>query len=153
MKRLFLLALSIIFILMTTACGIQSRQDEVLYSLGRYESKQVWTHGEFQDYSDFGKYSYSSISIDQNPYFQIVLAADVDTIYTYIDNFEGWIDAYRNNDPNDELVINYSFDRSIIDTEDYFYIYEGENYPKYGCYDVWVFDVQTKVLYYFHNNI
>ena len=153
MKRLFALVLSTIFALMITACGLQTREDKVLDSLGKYESKQVWTHGKFQDYTDFGKYSYPSISIDQNAYFQIVSAADIETIYDFIDDFERWIDAFRNNDPNDELVLNYSFDRSIVDTQDYFYIYEDENYRKYGCYDVWIFDTQTKMLYFFHNNI
>lgn len=153
MKRLALSILMIILTLTTTSCGIQTRQDEVLSSLGKYDSKQVWTHGEFQDYTDFGKYSYSSVSIDRNIYFQKVSTTDTQTICAFINNFEDWIDTFRNNDPNDELVSNYSFDRSIIDTEDYFYIYEGENYPQFGCYDVWFFDSQTKILYYFHNNI
>ena len=153
MKRLLLLALMTILVLTTTSCGIQTRQDKVLNSLGKYDSKQVWTHGEFQDYTDFGRYSYSSVSIDQNSYFQKVSTTDTETICAFIDNFEDWIDTLRNNDPHDKLVSNYTFDRSIIDTEDCFYIYEGENYPQFGCYDVWFFDSQTKILYYFHNNI
>ena len=129
MKRLLLTALIITLVLGVTSCGIKTRQDEVLSSLGKYDSKQVWTRGEFQDYTEFGKYFYSSVSIDQNNYFQKVISTDTETICSFIDNFEDWIDTFRNSDPKDELVLNYSFDRSIIDTEDFFYIYEGENYP------------------------
>ena len=153
MKRLLRMVLVITLVFSATSCGIQTRQDKVLSSLGKYDSKQVWTHGEFQDYTDFGKYFYVSVSIDQNNYFQKVTSTDTETICSFIDDFEDWIDTFRNNDPKDELVLNYSFDRSIIDTEDFFYIYEGENYPQFGCYDVWLFDSQTKILYYFHNNI
>ena len=153
MKRLLLMVLVITLAFGATSCGIQTRQDKVLSSLGKYDSTQVWTHGEFQDYTDFGKYFYASVSIDQNNYFQKVTSTDTETICSFIDNFEDWIDTFRNNDPKDELVLNYSFDRSIIDIEDFFYIYEGENYPQFGCYDVWLFDSQTKILYYFHNNI
>ena len=153
MKRLFVLVLSAIFTLMITACGIQTRQDKVLNSLGKYESKQVWTHGEFQDYTDFGIYTFSVVELNGSSYFSAVAESDIETITAFVDNFENWINCFENSDPTDELVLNYSFDRSIVDAGDYFYIYEGENYPKYGCYDLWIFDTQTNTLYYFHNNI
>ena len=153
MRRLLLLAFAIILGLMTTSCSIQTRQEKVLNSLGKYDSKQIWTHGEFQDYTDFGKYSYASVSIDQNDYLKKVSTTDIETIYVFLDDFEDWIDTFRSNDPGGELVTNYTFDRSIVDTEDYFYIYEGEDDPRYGCYDVWFFDSQSNILYYFHNNI
>ena len=157
MKRFLPKALIVILIpilVMTVIfCSIQTRQEKVLKSLGKYDSKQVWTHGEFQDYTDFGKYSYSSAKIDPNEYFEKVSTTDAETICAFIDDFEDWIDTIRNNDPTDELVSNYSFDRSMMDAEDYFYIYEDEDYSKFGCYDVWFFDSQTKNLYYFHNNI
>jgi hypothetical protein len=125
----------------------------VLNSLGRYESKQLWTHGEFQDYTDFGLYSYSSAKLNDNQYFKLVSETDIELLYAFVDNFEQWIETFRSNDPDDELVANYAFDRSLIDTEDYFYIYEGENYSKFGCYDMWIFNAQTYTLYYFHHNI
>lgn len=153
MKRFFLLLLALFLLMSTTACVIQSRQENVLHSLGTYVEKQFWTHGSFQDYTDFGKYSYSSVNIDANNYFTPVSDADIETISAFIDNFEGWIDTFRNSNSNDELVLNYSFDRSIMDTTDYFYIYTGEYDSEFACYDVWFFDSQTNMLYYFHNNI
>jgi hypothetical protein len=50
-------------------------------------------------------------------------------------------------------VQNYHFDRNILDTEDYFYIYNHYEEKPYWNYDLWLFDSQTNVLYYFHNNI
>lgn len=153
MKRLRLPICLFALLVLLSSCGVQTRQDKVLGSVGEYDAKQFWTHGEFQDYTDFGMYSYSAASLGKNQYFTIVSETNRVTICEFIDDFEKWIDTIRNNDSDDELVLNYSFDRAIIDTEDYFYIYEGENYSKFGCYDVWFFDTQTNVLYYFHNNI
>ncbi len=153
MKRIALLFLVCLIFLFSIACSVQTRQNEVLNSVGKYDSKQFWTHGGFQDYTDFGIYVFSSAGLDNNQYFSPVSVGDVEKIGSFVDNFEGWIKTFQKNNPNDELVLNYVFDRSIIDVEDYFYIYEGENYPQYGCYDLWLFDTQTNVLYYFHNNI
>ena len=153
MKRLISNTLLIFVVCVIASCSILTRQGRVLNSLGKYDSKQFWTHGGFQDYTDFGKYSYSSVKIDRNKYFKKVSSNDVETIYAFIDNYEEWIDDIRSNDPDDELVSNYSFDRDCIDTEDYFYIYENEEYSKFGCYDVWIFDSQSMSLYYFYNNI
>ena len=84
----------------------------------------------------------------------MVSEADIEIINSFVENFEGWINTFASNASTDELVVNYSFDRTFIDTNDYFYIYEDEeNYRKFGCYDLWLFDSQTNVLYYFHNNI
>lgn len=153
MKRLTVLILGLLMLLSCFACSVQTRQNKILTSVGEYKSKQLWSHGEFQDYTDFGIYAFSAVNFEDNAYFSDVAVDDVETICAFIDNFEKWIETFKNNDPDDELVLNYSFDRSAIDIDDYFYIYEGENYPKYGCYDLYFFDTQTNKLYYFHNNI
>ena len=153
MKRLIILILACLILLSAAACSVQTRQDLVLESIGEYDSKQLWTHGGFQDYTDFGIYTYSSARVDKSQYFLKVSADDIETIGAFVDDFEGWIATFQESNPNGELVTNYAFDRSIIDLEDYFYIFEKENYPEFGCYDLWFFDTQTNVLYYFHNNI
>lgn len=153
MKRLTVLILALLMLLSATACSVQTRQNKILTSVGEYKSKQLWSHGEFQDYTDFGIYAFSAVNVEDNAYFSAVAVDDVETICAFIDNFEKWIETFKNNDPDDDLVLNYSFDRSAIDIDDYFYIYERENYPKYGCYDLYFFDTQTNKLYYFHNNI
>ncbi len=151
-KKLIVLVLFIVAISLIAHCALQTRQDKVLNSLGKYENEQFWTHGEFQDYTDFGVYSYSSAKLENNRYFKKITESDSGILYGFVDDFEKCINVYKNNDPNDELVSNYAFDRSVIDAGDYFYIYEKENHKKYGCYDIWIFDVQTNTLYYFHNN-
>lgn len=153
MKRFVCLFVAFLLLLSATGCTMETRQDKVVNSLGQYESKQVWTHGEFQDYTDFGLYSYSSAKIVDNPYFKAVSETDIALIYEFVDNFEKWIESFCKNNPSDELVVNYAFDRSVIDTGDYFYIYEKENYSRFSCYDIWIFDIQTNILYYFHHNI
>lgn len=153
MKRLIFCILIIFTLFTLTACDVQTPQENVLDSIGKCDSKEFYTHGGFQDYTDFAKYSFSSANLENNSYFTVVSESDIETVCSYIDNFEQWVEMFKANDPNDELAANYSFDRNIIDTEDYFYINEKENYQKFSSYDVWLFDAQTDTLYYFHNNI
>ena len=138
-------------ILLSIQFFIPSREDKVLDSLGQYESKQFWSDGEYRDYTDFGIYTYSTANLDNNEYFQKI--ADNRSIYEFLDHFESWVDTIKGTTPDSELVNNYSFDRAVIDSEDYFYIYQGNSDYKFECYDIWFFDSQTKILYYFHNNI
>ena len=75
-----------------------------------------------------------------------------------LDDFESWIETYREGDASREIVVNYDFDRSIIDSEDYLYIDSekhtwDDGYTSLVNYDVYFFDTQTNTLYYFHNNI
>lgn len=153
MKRLFTTVLAAILALNLTGCGIESREEQVLDTLGQYEYRHFYTSGGFQDYTDFALYTYAAADLTDNPYFAPLTGQDTEALKGFLDNFEGWVDIIGANDPSNELVVNYAFDRTILDSGDWFYLYEGENYPKYGCYDLWIFDSQTNVLYYFHNNI
>lgn len=153
MRRTLSLLLAMSIMLCSAGCIIQSRQDAVLDSLGKYEKKQFWTHGEFQDYTDFGIYTCQSTGIENSDYFSKVSQEDIGVICEFIDNYENWIETFRRNDPTDDLVLNYYFNRALLDTEDYFYIYtHDDSHPDWN-YDLWVFDSQTNVLYYFHTNI
>ena len=153
MKRFLILFLFLSLLVTAGGCSLQTRQDQVLESLGEYGSKQIWTHGEFQDYTDHGIYTYSSIALEQNEYFTEVSDEDVETLHTFLDDFENWVGIFRNYDPNDQLVMNYAFDRSVIDAADYFYLYQDPEQPQFSCYDLWIIDSQTNTLYYFHSNI
>lgn len=142
-----------VFALMLVFAGVESRQDQVLATLGKYDSKEFWTHGAFQDYTDYAKYQFSSVSFEGNPYFSVVSESDLPIIRAFLDNFEKWVASIKETDAADELAISYDFDRSLMDAGDFFYLYEDEDYPKFGCYDLYFFDSQTQVLYYFHSNI
>lgn len=122
-------------------------------SVGKYESCGFYTHGEFQDYTDYAKYSYSSVDFTDNKYFQQVTADNKVSILKYIENFERWIETIKSHDSNDELVICYDFDISIISSGDYYYIDDDSRYTEFENYDIYFFDSETNMLYYFHNNI
>lgn len=151
MKRTFILTLILVFVLSISACSFS--QDKVLNSLGEFSSKEVYTHGDFQDYTDYGKYSYKAVDFTDNTYFRNFTENDREQLANYIDDFEGWVTLFKENDPTDELAVNYDFDSSIISEEDYLYIYTDPDYPQFGNYRVYFFDTASSTLYYFHKNI
>ena len=151
MKR-FLILLTVLTLALT-ACTGPTRQDDVLSTLGQYEFRHFYTSGGFQDYTDFALYTYAAANLEHNPYFAPLTPADSETLSAFIDDFEDWIDTIRRSDPDNEVAVHYAFDRKRLDPEDWFYLYEDPIYPKFGCYDLWFYDSQSNVLYYFHNNI
>ena len=136
--------------------------DPIIDSLPNCKNKQVYTYGVFQDYTDYGIYNYSNIDIsvlESNGYFQPV-DTELPNVLSYIENYEKWIESHRRVNPDHELPVNYKFDKAIIDEEDYFYVTTKEGTPigngtygKFDNYTLYLFDTQTKTLYYFHNNI
>ena len=136
-----------------------SPKDVILTSFGEYQSHEFYTEGYFQDYTDYAKYYYDSVDFTDNEYFYKIGQADIDVLNEHLDDFESWIKTYREGDASREIVVNYDFDRSLIDNEDYLYI-ESEQYDPwndgnmvFASYDIYFFDIQTNILYYFHNNI
>lgn len=153
MKRFLIYATTVLLLLMLSACGLESRQDRVLSSLGRWERRNFYTSGGFQDFTDFAIYAYPEADLTESPYFAPLGEGDRERLSGFLDNFEGWIESIGHSDPQNEVVVHYAFDRRLMDTRDWFYIYEDPDYPEFGCYDLWFFDSQTHVLYYFHSNI
>ena len=157
MKRTIILLL-IISCLIFALSSCTTPEDKVLNSLGEYKSYEFYTEGAFQDYTDYAKYYYDSADLSDNEYFSKIGQSDIDVLNEHLDDFEGWIETYRENDASREIVVNYDFDRSIIDNEDYLYINSEKHTWEDGFtslvnYDVYFFDTQTNTLYYFHNNI
>lgn len=155
-KKLTIICFLLIIATFFTSCNIL--WDKVLFSLGKYDDYVFYTHGEFQDYTDYAKYYYSSVNIDNNKFFTKIKKSDFTKINEHLDDFEDWIETFKSNDASCEIVVNYDFDREIIDTNDYIYI-DSEKYTwedgitSLVNYNVYFFDSQTLVLYYFHNNI
>jgi hypothetical protein len=117
-----------------------------------------YTSGGFQDYTDYAKYYYASSVVAENQYLKQIQDTDFDIINKHLDDFEDWIEIERKSDPSCEVVVNYDFDRNIIDIEDYIYIDSEEHTWSDGhtslvSYNIYFFDTQTQILYYFHNNI
>ena len=124
-----------------------------------YESKEFYTNEDsFQDYTDYAKYIYDNITIQDLEFsecFTVITVDDVDEITSYIDDFEGWVELCGG-----DLKQNYDFDKSIVTEGDFFYLDTkyGEKigqkiYGKFDNYSVYYFDIDTQILYYFHNNI
>ena len=155
-KQIVVVLVCFVFLLSITSCAVP--EDKVIASLGEYEKKEFFTSGGFQDYTDYAKYYFNSANAKENQYLNKIQDADFAIINTHLDDFEGWIETIRNSEPSSEVVVNYDFDREIIDTEDYFYIDSEEHTRSDGHtslvkYNIYLFDTQTQVLYYFHNNI
>ena len=154
-KRVVIVLACVMLLLSFTSC---SAKDKVIGSLGKYEKEEFFTSGGFQDYTDYAKYYYTSVDFENNKYFKKINEKDLTAINTHLDDFESWIETIKDGRPSNEVVVNYDFNRSIIDTEDYLYIDSEEHTWDDGStslvrYNVYLFDTQTQVLYYFHNNI
>lgn len=156
MKKLLICVLLLLLILY----GIFSLmpEDEVLHSLGKSKTHVLYSEGGFQDYTDYGKYHYASVNLSENPYFAQIQETDLPTIHAHLDDFESRIDTFKSNDPARKIVVNYDFNRELIDCGDYFYLESKSNTWSDGFtslvkYDLYFFDIQTQTLYFFHNNI
>lgn len=154
------LVLMVIF--STTLTDPVTVTDPVIESLPPCESKVMYTCGGWQDFTDFGIYDFSTIDISElnnNKYFSSV-NTELSNVLSYIEDFEKWVECHRRSDASQELPANYNFDEAVIDEKDYFYVKTKEGTPigsgtygKFDNYSLYLFDTQTKTLYYFHNNI
>ena len=158
MKKTFALTV-LVLILAISLSACTTPENKVLNSLGEYKSHKFYTEGAFQDYTDYAKYYFESADLTDNEYFSKIQQSDIDTLNEHLDDFESWIKTYREGDASREIVVNYDFNRSLIDNEDYLYI-ESEQFDPwndgnmvFASYDIYFFDIQTNTLYYFHNNI
>ena len=127
-------------------------KDPVLDSLPKYEKKKYYTSGGFQDFTDYAKYTYqiSESEIIQSEALFPVMEEDIPTILKYVEHFEGCIEVYQ-----DFPSESYDFEKSTVSTGDYFYIFNkyGDPQMSFWDYNLYYFDVDTSILYYFHTNI
>ncbi len=155
MKKLGFILSAIMLLLSLCGC---TYQDPVLASLPEYKNEEFYTSGGFQDFTDYAKYTYDSITVEtleSSKYFIVTTDEDMEEILSHIDNFEEWVETIGG-----ELKENYDFDKTVVSEGDYFYIKtkDGEplgegTYGKFDNYSVYYFDVDAQILYYFHNNI
>jgi len=155
-RKSAIIFICIVLLLSVSSCSII--KDEVIASLGEYKKKEFFTSGGVQDYTDYAKYYFTAANIDGNKYFNKIRETDFTIINTHLDDFEGWIEFIEDSEPSNEVVVNYDFDRGIIDAEDYLYINSEEETWSDGetsfvKYNIYLFDMQTQIFYYFHNNI
>ena len=144
MKRTFILTLILIFVFFVSACSFS--QDKVLNSLGDFSSEELYTHGDFQDYTDYGQYGYKAVDFTDNVYFRNLTEDDGERLANFVDDFEDCVSQFKENDPTDELAVNYDFDSSVISEDDYLYIYTDPDYPEFGNYRVYIFDTASSTV-------
>lgn len=154
-KKVTILLLMLVLLVNLCAC---SNTNGVINSLPAYKEKAFYTSGGAQDYTDYAKYTFESITAkdaQKSAYFCAVTADDVEEVLAYIANFEQWVETVGK-----ELKENYDFDKSVVSEGDFFYIKtkHGEplgegTYGKFDNYTLYYIDLDTRILYYFHNNI
>lgn len=130
-------------------------QEDVRLSLGDYEIMEYCSHRIFQDYTDYGKYTYENPNIENNEYLKQMTEEDIEELNSYLDNYDEWVAVFSDeiSETNKQFVETYDFDRSIISITDYSYIYSNPDYPEFSSYDLYFYDTETEIFYYFHNNI
>lgn len=159
MKKLFKILAVIVFlflliflVLPLMLSAFFAPKDSILASLPEYETKEFYSCNGFQDYTDYAKYTYqvSESVFTHSPYFRKVNEEDIPKLLSYIENFEGWVETC-----SDFPRESYDFDHSLIEVGDYFYILNRYEEPgkEFWNYNVYYFDFETQILYYFHNNI
>ncbi len=136
-------------------------QDKVMRSLGECNNGEYYCDGGI-DPIGYGVYNYDSVDFSENEYFSQVQESDLEnkgdySLKGFVTNFDSMIRySIAIASPDSEVVENYNFDLSIMDSEDYFYIdcKTPDTFSGYFLnYSVYFFDVQTNTLYYFLKNV
>ncbi len=124
----------------------------ILKELPIYRSKEIYSYGFWQDYTDYGKYFYKNVSeedMESAESFKKVTKEDAEEIFKYIDGYESFINNFGS-DGIESIKEVFDFDKSVIDTGDYYYISNGNSYTFFCMY---YFDTDSQILYYFYNDI
>ena len=127
-------------------------KDPVIKALPRYDKKEFYSSGGFQDFTDYAKYTYRITESDlaECESLRPVTGEDIPVILKYVEYFEECVNACQ-----DFPSESYDFEKSIISTGDYFFVYNKYEEPDraFWNYNLYYFDVDASILYYFHTNI
>lgn len=159
MKRTFK-AIAVIFLSLAAATMVMILLMEVIFrpkdlildSLPKYEKKEYYSSGGFQDFTDYAKYTYriTESELVKCESLRPVTEADIPGILDYAEFFENVIEASR-----DFPSESYDFDKSVISVGDYFFLYNHYEEPEkaFWFYKLYYFDLDAGTLYYFRFNI
>lgn len=164
MKKAILISVSSVIVLAVVALLVVHfsdsdtvNQDKVMRSLGECNNGEYYCDGGI-DPIGYGVYNYDSVDFSENEYFSQVQESDLEnkgdySLKGFVTNFDSMIRySIASASSDSEVVENYNFDLSIMDSEDYFYIdcKTPDTFSGYFLnYRVYFFDVQTNTLYYF----
>lgn len=157
MRKNFLLILTLVLVFLLCSCYVDG---SIIESLPKYETKEFYTDRTVQNFTNFGKYYFTEIEasdFEGNEYFTKVTEEDVETIKSYVENFNEVVGKISEEDAAVDLVKNYEFNTELVGENDYFYVKTREGtahadgtYGKFDYYSVYFMDMDSKVLYYFH---
>ncbi len=111
---------------------------------GYYNKEEYFEENAFMDYTDYCKYYYKEEydeKFAKDKKYSEVKEEDIPEVLKYFDEFEGWMLPERANE--------YDFDKTQITPGDYVRI---ESQGVNVSFDVYLYDVETHILYYIHNN-
>ena len=151
----FILIVSILFAIPSSN---EFYTDEVISSVGVAISEDYHQYGWWQDYTIYAKYTFENPNFENNEYLEQMNEENVEKLKYYLACYEDWLDVISDDLKDRDLVKNYDFDKDIISIDDYCYIYDytlvDPNFElKPESYNLYFYDTETEILYYFHNNI
>lgn len=159
MKRLFKAIAAIILSLVAAAlvmvlvmAVIFRPKDSVLDSLPKYEKKEFYSSGGFQDFTDYAKYTYriTESELAECKSLRPVTEENIPDILEYVDFFESVIENSQ-----DFPSESYDFDKSQISAGDCFFLHNRYEEPEkaFWFFKLYYFDLDTGTLHYFRFNI
>lgn len=148
-KKLLLLQFSVMLIFIFSACNYESG---VMKTLPKYSGCEKYSYGA-RDFVDYHKYYYVnnndiSESIKSNDNFQKVTNENTDSIKNCIEYFSGSI-----NNSTDDMRNNYDFLENQINVDDYFCFISKDKSNPLNNFNLYYFDKETQILYYFHSDV
>lgn len=155
MKKLIWVLVPVLIVALTGFFGFEYLSyfsNPTLKELPVYRSKEIYSEGFWQDYTDYGKYFYKNISdedLQSAESFRKVTEEDKAEILKYIDGYTSFIKDFGS-DGIEGIKKVYDFDKAVIDADDYYCISAGNSYTFFCMY---YFDIESQILYYFYNSI
>lgn len=140
-------------LLFSMAASTEFYTDEVISSVGVAISEDYHQYGWWQDYTIYAKYTFENPQYVNNTYLEKMTQEDITEFNLYLENFEDWVSVAKGDTSGLDLVRNYDFDKNMISTKDYCYIDSNDELDEFVSYNLYFYDTETEILYYFHNNI
>lgn len=154
MKKSVKIILPLLVLLFLGGYAIYFRSNSVLP--GYIDKVEFFDEDGFQDYTDYCKYIYDEDGAQKfykSGKYHFVENSEIDYLKGYFENFEMCMESMGRS-------AEYDFDDKCISEGDYVYIKTKEGTPignsyyrKYDDYSVYLFDTESRTLYYIHNNI
>lgn len=151
MKRMSVFICAMVIVFALSACFLF--QDKIIRSVGKPISEQLYTHGEFQDYTDYGEYKFDEVDLSDNSYFTRITDDNKQKVLKYIAYYEDIVEMYGLMDASDDIATHYSFERDFITNDDYFCIVDNSKFIEFENFELYYFDSKSSTLYYYHTNL